>query len=946
MEKEEVFAIKLGKNIVIGYEINGQKHIVKDKDNNSNFDYLITIDDNIEINVNEIIKYIIDEKFGQKLKDIKIICSDEIYKVEILKSGKKYLLDNILLKLFEKIKKIVSTLLNKKLNKTIIIFNNLPYELILIFHRAAFISRIQIINFLDLNKSIRFYLNYNNESMKNNSVALIKIDEKIEISIFEKNIIKRIFNTVLNKDEINFENLSLKEEINEINNQNEDKIYIQKIINKLTVKAYGIEETLNKIYIFNNTESENLNQFSIFGALYSSHFPISKEFTLILNFIDYKENYLLKELTILNKKYKINQKILEIIIDDYDIPFENCYYKNIKIYYEDNSSIENIITIYYNQKNFYSCTKDINISTSSEFIFFKNFPKITINDEYNIDIEEKFEKNQIFKRINILNVNRENIKLNGNQLVFYDYFDPSNKKAYKIVEDNLSPDILFLIGQNLNILSYFNKDILYKSSFIQDGLKKYLLDLLKYIELLNKNDSLQNLKNNQENLLQMIKDCTHYFNIMKFQIYMTGNVQNFNKYDVDLLIKYGKFLLFKEIFYNNINLELNEFNYKKYKNIFYSLNSFYEKCKEIEKDSLQLAKLFNAACSMILDYLKKNDEKSESMIFELIQFDKKSIYKDANDNNLDLILNLTKKSFLYPYFLQFNSSFNSSLTLINDNNNYIVTCKTSMITLNQIKLDLIKSLPKYGIRIFFDTDYFANTILNTDVTIYNEKKLFGHFLKKEELDNNNDINYIKRVQLSFLQKHERFSHYKKYLNKSEKDFVNSPRGILNYEENEVFIFASKEDIEKGELGESLEYIMTNGNRRLIDNLFNLKENINLKELYEINLFLESNNNNLINKLKNVSDLAGSFGNIKENIKNENKDKKDYSSNIQKKKKYFENEINIKKVIENDKDNEFEKKKIEMIRANPIKKYTFEKNTIQEYKIINGKLVPFFNGNNK
>ena len=45
-----------------------------------------------------------------------------------------------------------------------------------------------------------------------------------------------------------------------------------------------------------------------------------------------------------------------------------------------------------------------------------------------------------------------------------------------------------------------------------------------------------------------------------------------------------------------------------------------------------------------------------------------------------------------------------------------------MITLNQIKLDLIQSLPKYGIRISFDTDYLANTILNTDITIYNEKK--------------------------------------------------------------------------------------------------------------------------------------------------------------------------------------------------------------------------------
>ena len=53
-----------------------------------------------------------------------------------------------------------------------------------------------------------------------------------------------------------------------------------------------------------------------------------------------------------------------------------------------------------------------------------------------------------------------------------------------------------------------------------------------------------------------------------------------------------------------------------------------------------------------------------------------------------------------------------------------------MITLNQIKLDLIKSLPKYGIRIFFDTDYIATTYLNTDITVYNEKKYLEIFYHK------------------------------------------------------------------------------------------------------------------------------------------------------------------------------------------------------------------------
>ena len=176
--------------------------------------------------------------------------------------GKIYLLEELLVKLFEKIKKIVNSFINKQLNKTIIIYNNLSYELILIFHRSAIISKLQVINFIDLNKAIRFYLDYSDKYSKDNSITLIKIDEKIEISLFEKDNIKRIFNSSLNKADINFENLSLKEDFNEIINETEFKD-IKNFINKLIKQAYGNEEVINKIYIVNNKESEYLNKISI-----------------------------------------------------------------------------------------------------------------------------------------------------------------------------------------------------------------------------------------------------------------------------------------------------------------------------------------------------------------------------------------------------------------------------------------------------------------------------------------------------------------------------------------------------------------------------------------------------------------------------------------------------------------------------------------------------------
>ena len=257
-----------------------------------------------------------------------------------------------------------------------------------------------------------------------------------------------------------------------------------------------------------------------------------------------------------------------------------------------------------------------------------------------------------------------------------------------------------------------------------------------------------------------------------------------------------------------------------------------------------------------------------------------------------------------------------------------------MITLNQIKLDLIKSLPKYGIRIFFDTDYLTTTIINTDITVYNEKKIFGHFLSQNELNSNNDINYNKRVKISFLQKQERFRHYKLYLNQSEMDSINSPRGIINYEDNIIYILESKKDNTKCELGQFFEYIMTSGKSDLIDKIFKLDENINLKELYDINLFLEDNNNNLIKILEQLPNPEEKLGSIKKNIIIDN------SNNIKIKKIYFDDEIKNEENEENiSSDENFERRKIKMISANANIKYTFEKNTIQEYKRINGKLVP-------
>ena len=271
----------------------------------------------------------------------------------------------------------------------------------------------------------------------------------------------------------------------------------------------------------------------------------------------------------------------------------------------------------------------------------------------------------------------------------------------------------------------------------------------------------------------------------------------------------------------------------------------------------------------------------------------------------------------------------------------------SKLTLNQIKLDLIKSLSDYGIRIFFQTKYYADTSLSTTITLYNEKKLFGNKLTDIELLCKNDINYHKQVILSFLQKHERFSHFKKTLNKNERDSINSPRGYINFENNQLLILSSKENKKLGEIGETLEYFLTNGNTGLIDNLYKCKsEAIDFKDLFKNEFFLNETNNNLIDFLKNLPKEE-------ENI-NDYLDENDYISESNKK----ETGETLKKIIEINKNLNFNKEestdnqrntyldqylqeKCKIMNENIFRKFTFFRNSIIRYKIDkDGKLVPF------
>ena len=270
----------------------------------------------------------------------------------------------------------------------------------------------------------------------------------------------------------------------------------------------------------------------------------------------------------------------------------------------------------------------------------------------------------------------------------------------------------------------------------------------------------------------------------------------------------------------------------------------------------------------------------------------------------------------------------------------------SKLTLEQIKLDLIKSLDRYGIRIFFKAKYLTDTSMNTCITNYNEQKIFGKKLNENELLVLNDINFHKRTSVSFLQKHERFSHVKKIFNKNESNYIDSPRGYLDFRFNDLRILKPLviQDNDKGEIGESLEYFMTNGQNYLIDNLFYCSDDsFNFENIFKINLMLENTNCNLINALKTIPGKKEEDYDVNNIVEDDKNDENNIiiNNNIK-----FRLNSEIKKIEkDNNKENnqikEYIREKNKLISESFYRKYTFERSTICNYKFdnIKNKFVP-------
>ena len=135
-------------------------------------------------------------------------------------------------------------------------------------------------------------------------------------------------------------------------------------------------------------------------------------------------------------------------------------------------------------------------------------------------------------------------------MIYYAALDHLNT-INLIKERNPFPDILFLVGKNLDVLSFFSKDMHYQLTYIKDKVKIDILDLLQNIDLIGENVSLEQLNKNNQKLLEMVIECKNFLNKKIIEKCQYGNIQNYNEYDINIFIKYGKYKLFEKIFYNN-----------------------------------------------------------------------------------------------------------------------------------------------------------------------------------------------------------------------------------------------------------------------------------------------------------------------------------------------------------------------------------------------------------
>ena len=536
----------------------------------------------------------------------------------------------------------------------------------------------------------------------------------------------------------------------------------------------------------------------------------------------------LKQIKIKDFQIKINLDKRKLYYLEF-IENSDCLYKIYPCKFIFENSFKNFsICIYLKKKNHFYCQGYGIFNNSIEIIFidfnfFKNnlsLCKICYNSK-NYEVKEIFEGIKSRKRISFINIDINLISS------FNEEINKSTATDYKI--------ILNYVNNNFNIIGVYPNllndkfDFLANKNILLNKLNDFYKKTSKFLKFdVSQSQSETNYLNNfnsyKKDEIESFQKFVNDFKIINLEEYKIYFISFINKLDENDIIIYdllSEYLLTSICIEFSFNLYITQYYYSKL-----CINNFLKTIPN-EINAQEKIKLKLSVSFALYDLIYKEIGRLDDNLFSFVNFSiKDTIYYDAKENCIEFINLLNEESEIFPFFLQINSSQSNNL---NDKEIYNYSAKISMISLNEIKDHLYNSLPQYGIRLNIDSDYYAVTIIETRITIYNEFKLFRKYLDKN-INIEKDKFYLRRFRLSNLLKHENFCHVKIKMNNYEKkkNILGSPYKYYNFEKNEMELLGvNSKNKFFGESGYAFEYFITKGNFKLIQVLKNPKGDFTL-----------------------------------------------------------------------------------------------------------------------
>ena len=585
---------------------------------------------------------------------------------------------------------------------------------------------------------------------------------------------------------------------------------------------------------------------------------------------------------------KLNYSNTNDIIFNTTLDEQRIYYNEIILFFtEENDEIPlfsieypiyfnkvNIIYIDHNKNEYFVSVELIFQSVNENLL-----PTKIVYDGLNLNKFDIF-KNKLRKRIGLFNINPKKLDITNNIYKQYPDFQFEQENSYQIliripqnsetkysitnfelIENNENKKINKFKGDKkklMDLLSEFNSDFLIliqktvKSEIINEGFFAKINKKYNIIENLGKDyyDNVLNYSDFEEidlNIFHYMFYCQEFFEIYKMKIdkgkkfILTEKLFNFNsEYEKNILrIKELNCDIKEKILFIKTNNKhyINSFTWGKDINYISILN-----IKELNENNA-----YTKAIEFIKSIILHLQE--ESRLFEVF------LYLDS-DIIENLLINNIEKSINYE------DSYNNKKILKYGKNP--TEYGLNMLNIDEIKMHLLKLIPKYIIRIDSEMKINANYEPNTKIMALNEKRIFkisSLLLNQLIEDEKKNKPFIIPIIIEIL--HEIYGHGKiRLINnkiKSPEEYRDSKHDFNRCEIKKKIKI--NDFVNYPESGVVLENFISE-KRKILKWLKTIHEKNDIKEILDFSLWVDKDFNKLEEKiesyLNNEDDAEGHY----------------------------------------------------------------------------------------